>query len=333
MQCKCQAGRAENTRDSSPQQAIDETFVEESPDGRQIAHTPRFVEASNFMNIPLWVSPALVVVFLGTSVYGLVGLSHERQQTEKMAATNSALTLSLSQMQKRLDEVSSQLNQKAKQDAEVPAAASSTTREPVERMKTPLVKVPPKPRVVAVAPASMPKDDPRWKEMQTRLSAQQEQLDNNTTAIGQARQDLEDKLNSTHDELNGAIAKNHDELVALEKQGERNYYEFEIDKSKQFQKVGPMGISLRKVNQKHKYYDVALMVDDQQLEKKNVNLYEPMMIRTADVPQPVEIVVNEIHNKTIKGYISEPKYKKNDLAATPAPANTKTDVPKGLQQR
>jgi len=309
-------------------------------------------EASNFMNIPGWGFPALAVVFLGTSVYGLVGLSYQRQQTEKMAATNTELHASLNKMQEQLEEVSSQLNQKAKLDADAMAAASTTTAEPaakpsawrddttravaetpVERVKTPGVKVRPKPRVVAAARASKPKDDPRWNEMKTRLSAQQKQLDNNTKAIGQARQDLEDRLNSTHDELNGAIAKNHDELVALQKQGERNYYEFQIDKSKQFQKVGPMGVSLRKVNQKHKYYDVALMVDDQQLEKKHVNLYEPMMIRTADVPQPLEIVVNEIHGNTIKGYISEPKYKTNDLAATPVPATTRIDAPKSLQQR
>jgi hypothetical protein len=284
------------------------------------------------MSIPGWGFPALAVIFLGTSVYGLVGLSHERQQADKMAATNSALTASLNQMQKRLDEVSSQLNQQANQDAEVPTAASATTGQPVSHAKTSVVKARPKPRVEAVARASMPKDDPRWNEMQTRLSAQQEQLDNNARAIGQARQDLEGKLNSTHDELNGAIAKNHDELVALEKQGERNYYEFEIDKSKEFQKVGPMRVSLRKVNQKHKYYDVALMVDDQQLEKKHVNLYEPMLIRTADVPQPVEIVVNEIHSNAVKGYISEPKYRKNNLTATPVPG-TQIDAPKGLQQR
>jgi hypothetical protein len=294
------------------------------------------------MTIPGWGFPALAAVFLGTSIYGFVGLSQERQQTEIMAATNTELRASLNKMQEQLEDVSSQLNQKAKLDADALAATPSTTGEPaeqsawsddktsavaekpVERVKTSVVTVRPKSRAVAVARASKPKDDPRW-------NAMQKQLGDNTRAIGQARQDLENKLNSTHDELNGAIARNHDELIALEKQGERNYYEFEIDKSKQFQKVGPMGVSLRKVNQKHKFYDVALMVDDQQLEKKHVNLYEPMMIRTADVPQPVEIVVNEIHGNAIKGYISEPKYKKNDLTAMPTTAQI--DAPKIPQPR
>ena len=144
-----------------------------------------------------------------------------------------------------------------------------------------------------------------------------------------ARRAIEGKLNSSHDELSGSIAKNHEELVALQKRGERNYYEFEIDKSKQFQKVGPLSVSLRKVNQKHGYYDVALMFDDRQLEKKHVNLYEPMMLSTADRPQPIELVVNQIHDNFVKGYISEPKYKKDELALT----RTSDEKPKVLQQR
>jgi hypothetical protein len=78
------------------------------------------------------------------------------------------------------------------------------------------------------------------------------------------------------------------------------------------------------------------MVDDQQLEKKHVNLYEPTMIRTTDVPQPLEVVVNEIHGNTIKGYISEPKYRKNDVTATTAtsaPVAEPANTPKSLQQR
>ncbi len=43
------------------------------------------------------------------------------------------------------------------------------------------------------------------------------------------------------------------------------------------------------------------MVDDQQLEKKHLNLYEPMMLSTSDRPQPIELVVNEIHDNVVKG--------------------------------
>jgi hypothetical protein len=84
--------------------------------------------------------------------------------------------------------------------------------------------------------------------------------------------------------------------------------------------VGPISLSLRKVDFKKKHYDLSMMVDDFELQKKSVNLFEPVWITLSDHPQPVELVVNEIHKDEIKGYISEPKYKKSELvsAATPA---------------
>ena len=63
-----------------------------------------------------------------------------------------------------------------------------------------------------------------------------------------------------------------------------------------------------------------MMVDDNQLQKKGVNLYEPVWINLADRPQPLELVVNEISKNEIKGYLSEPKYKKADLDASTPPA-------------
>ena len=58
-----------------------------------------------------------------------------------------------------------------------------------------------------------------------------------------------------------------------------------------FQRVGPFSVSLRKVNFKRKSYDLAMIVDDNQLQKKSVNLYEPVWIRVGDHPQPAELVV------------------------------------------
>jgi hypothetical protein len=264
------------------------------------------------MNISRWGLPALTAALLGTSAYTVADLSHERRQTQDLSATNADLRSSLVQMQNQLQVVSARLNQLATQPPTQPPSAVEPEQAPrpsafVEPVK-PAVRARPKIRVVADTRSSVPKEDPRWTDVQLRLNDQQQQLSSARQEIDKTRDDLEGKLSSTHDELSGSIAKNHDELVELEKRGERNYYEFEIDKSKQFSKVGPLSVSLRKVNQKHRYYDLALVVDDQQLEKKHLNLYEPMMLSTSDRPQPIELVVNEIHDNVVKGYISEPKY-------------------------
>jgi len=170
--------------------------------------------------------------------------------------------------------------------------------------------------------ATPPKDDPRFKQLQGQLSDQQkalastrEDLDKTRADLGQTRDDLQGNIDSTRGELSGSIARTHDEVVALQKRGERNYYEFQLTKSKQFERVGPLRLSLRKADTKHKRFDVTMMVDDNELQKKNVSLFETVSLSLSDRPQPLEVVVNQITKDHIQGYISEPKYKKSELAA------------------
>ena len=270
---------------------------------------------------------ALVILLLGTSAYSIAGLVRERRHAQDLTARNETLLASLRQVQDQVQLVSEKLN----------AMAAQPTPPPVVQ-EPPARRTAASPRKSASPPkAARAADDPRWRQMQTRIADQQKELEAtqeriNTTReeASQARKELQDSLNSTRDELSGSIARTHDELAVLQKRGERNYYEFQIDKSKQFHSKGPLSLSLRKVNVKQGYYDVVLVVDDRQLEKKHVNLYEPLMFTLADRPQPVELVVNQINKDQVKGYVSEPKYKKSDLAAVAPPA---ANDPKALQRR
>jgi hypothetical protein len=78
-------------------------------------------------------------------------------------------------------------------------------------------------------------------------------------------------------------------------------------------------------------YDMMMVVDDNQLSKKRVNLYEPIWIHTENEAQPVQIVVNKISKNLVHGYISAPKFRPSELAAasassvTPVSAKTTTD--------
>jgi hypothetical protein len=155
-------------------------------------------------------------------------------------------------------------------------------------------------------PASkVSKPDPRWKQVAGRLDAQ-------GAAIESTRQELA----TTRTDLQGSIARTHEELVVLQKKGERSYFEFDLDKSKNFHPEGPVGVSLRKANTKHQYADLELLVDDRQLSKKHLNLYEPVMFYPSEERQPVELVINSITKNHIHGYISAAKYKASELAAT-----------------
>jgi cell division protein FtsB len=238
----------------------------------------------------------------------------EHRQVRDLSARNQALSANLSQVQSQLQSLSEKLNAlPAPLPAPAPVNAPASSRPSALSANKHA-------RAAShrVAAHRKPADDPRWNQVQSQLSEQQKQLASTREEVDKTRTELDGKLNSTRDELNGSIAITHEQLVALEKRGERSYYEFHLDKSKTFQRVGPISLSLRKVDVKHKHYNLAMMVDDSQLDKKNVNLFEPVWITLSDRPQPVELVVNQIHRDQIQGYLSEPKYKKSELAASAA---------------
>jgi hypothetical protein len=60
------------------------------------------------------------------------------------------------------------------------------------------------------------------------------------------------------------------------------------------------------------------MVDDREMSKKHLNIYEPAMFYPGEAQQPMEVVINSIGKNHIHGYISAPKYRASELAAMPS---------------
>ena len=105
----------------------------------------------------------------------------------------------------------------------------------------------------------------------------------------------------------GLVATNGKELSALRRLGERNYFEFNLGKTKQPQRVGDITLQLKKTDPKHNKFTVDVMADDKLYEKKDKNVNEPVQFYTSKAKQPYEIVVNKIAKNQIVGYLSTPK--------------------------
>ncbi len=130
------------------------------------------------------------------------------------------------------------------------------------------------------------------------------------TDVKGVKTDLEttkNNLNMTRGEFGTLIAKNHDEVEELRRLGERDYYEFTIDKKNEREKVGDLMVELRGVNPKKNLYTVAIYVDDSRYEKKNRSANEPIYFFTHGSRAPVEFTVNQIGKDKIVGYLSVPK--------------------------
>jgi len=290
--------------------------------------TPRqSITISNRWGLTALVLMLVLCVTAGASLFYFV---REHRQAQNLAATNQALSANLGQMQSEMQALSEKFNAlTAASQAPAPTRSMSTSSSSSSKPPAMTKRVRGRAATRQLASRRKPADDPRFNQMQQQLSEQQKQLASTREDVEKTRNELDGKLNSTRadldgrlsstrDELNGSIARTHEQLVALEKRGERKYYEFQLDKSKNFQRVGPISLSLRKVNYKHKSFNLTMMIDDFKLDKKNVNLYEPVWITLTDRPHPVELVVNKVSKDQVTGYLSEPKYKKSELSASAA---------------
>jgi uncharacterized coiled-coil protein SlyX len=290
-----------------------------------------------------WLVIAVVALFGIAAVAFAYGL-HQQSMVRELSAQSAIANAALNQMQGQLNAATAKLNDMTATrnspptptastpppDATIsePSVDSAATTPESASTSTPATTAKSAPAKRHIAKRRTPVVDKKYLQLESQLAEQQKQLKETEDEVAKDRSELEGTINSTRDDLNGSIAKTHDELVAFEKRGERSYFEFDLSKSKQFQRVGPLTLSLRKADTKHKSYDVAMMVDDNELQKRKVNLYEPISIHTESDAQPVQIIVNRIDKDTVHGYISAPKYKSSELAATSSasvtPVSTKS---------
>ncbi len=138
--------------------------------------------------------------------------------------------------------------------------------------------------------------------------------------VGVVRDDVADTretLESTRTELaravgdlgvqSGLIARNQSELEDLKRRGERDYFDMNVAKSKQYARVGSVSVRLNKVDTKRNKYTLTLLVNDKQIEKKDKTLLEPVQFYLPGTRQMLEIVVFEMKPNQVSGYLSVPR--------------------------
>ena len=250
----------------------------------EVPSTPTPLAERKALPPRVW-GPFVLLILAGLTASAVYGY-RQHKAVRQLTAERSEMMASLDSTRSLVAALSSRVNELSNQQASAAPVAHAGTA------------------VKRSASHRRPAEDPRWKEIRAELAKQQQQIEANRADLGSART-----------ELQGSIARTHDELVLLEKKGERKYYEFDAEKDSQFRRQGPVGVRLRKADTKHQFADLDLMVDDVKLSKKHVNLYEPVFFYSAESKQPVELVINSISKNHIHGYVDESKYKSADLEA------------------
>ena len=150
-------------------------------------------------------------------------------------------------------------------------------------------------------------------DTQTKVGAVDARVDTVKEEVDATRAELEktiEELTSVKGDLgvqSGLIATNGDELAALKRLGERNYYEFSLGKTRRPQRVGPVSVKLSGTDRKRNRYSIELWADDKRIVKRRKTLLEPVQFYVEGARIPYEIVVNKIDNGNIGGYLATPK--------------------------
>ena len=122
-------------------------------------------------------------------------------------------------------------------------------------------------------------------------------------------------LNMARSELGTLIARNHDEIDVLRRQGERDYIEFSIAGKNKPQKVGNATVELKGTNEKKNRASLVLTVEDKSTEDKSRSVNQPLFFYLSGSHQPEEIVINKIGKNQISGYLSIPKASSHPVTA------------------
>lgn len=154
-------------------------------------------------------------------------------------------------------------------------------------------------------------------QMNTQLAGKASSDDLNKVSgdVNGVKTDLDatkQNLQMARDQFGNLIARNHDEIDQLRRMGERNIYEFTVDKKGQRKRVGDLTVELHGTNTKKQLFTMYLFVDDKRFEKQNRSVDEPIYFYTREYQVPLEMVINQVGKNKVSGYLSVPK------AAAPA---------------
>ena len=130
------------------------------------------------------------------------------------------------------------------------------------------------------------------------------------TKVGGVKTDLDatrEDLKMARSEMGTLIARNHDEIDQLRHMGQRDYFEFTVQRKGGATKVGAIQIELKDTNTRKNRYTINVLADDNSFEKKDRSVNEPIFFYTGGTRAALELVVNKVTKTTATGYLSIPK--------------------------
>jgi chromosome segregation ATPase len=269
---------------------------------------------------PRWVGLAIAVLG-GVSLIGLgFGVTAWNASKSLEQSTQASLKQQNDELSQRLSKEDDQ-NQQLQSDLKVVTDKLNVTQEDLQKARQQS-----KASVAAYNKKLSGLESNVNTQLATKASADDvNKLGGDVTGVKNDLEDTKSKLERATGDMgvmSGLMARNHDDVEELKRKGDRNYYEFTLQKSKNGQRVGPVQITLNKSDQKRSKYTVTVLADDKSIEKKDKTAGEPVQFYVKGTARyaPYELVVFEVSKNQVTGYLSTPKSAGAATAASNTPA-------------
>ncbi len=246
---------------------------------------------------------AAAAIYVIATLYLMFGL---KTQLTALQQKQAALETSQADLVKRIHTTSSELKQTLTTEVGV-------TKQELAARAAELQK---EQQATAAAAAKLAAQQSRQSQ---QIAAVNGEVSGVKTDVGAAKTDIQKtqtdlaatnaKLEKTIGDLgvqSGLVAHNASELEELRRKGERNYYNFTLQKNARTP-VGTVSLQLKKVDAKKSRFTLDVMADDRTIEKKDKTLSEPLQFYTGRDHLLYELVVFTAGKNSISGYLATPK--------------------------
>jgi hypothetical protein len=251
---------------------------------------------------PRWVGLA-VAVLGGLSLLGLgvswSALNQAKSIEQSTQATVKQSNDALSQRLARADEINQQLQSDVKVVTDRLKLTQSELIAARKQNKNATTAVDQKVTSLATSVKA---------ELATKANADDvSRLNGDVTGVKSDLDATKNSIQMARSEMGTLIARNHDEIDQLRHMGQRDYFEFTVQRKGGATKVGAIQIELKDTNTRKNRYTINVLADDNSFEKKDRSVNEPIFFYTGGTRAALELVVNKVTKTTATGYLSIPK--------------------------